>query len=137
MDIDLSTAAPPSPGRTLKLAEAFAEIVRVLNHATMHHEALQYPSEADRLIREISSAASRLPQLLGQVGAWLEREDAAERITVPSGDYQGNPLLAVATARLRLDAASAVAAQLQEALDSAASVTCNLGATETGEGGNG
>ncbi len=133
MDIDLSTDTAPSPERTIKLAEMIAEAVRVLNHQTRHHEALRYPSEADRLIRELSSAAGRLPQLLGQVGAWLKREDADGRIEVPYGEYQGNPLLAVAMARLRLDAASAAATALQEALDSAASVTCDLGAG--GEGG--
>jgi len=135
MDIDLSTGAPPSPERTLKLAETFAESVRVLNHTTMHHEALGEPSEADRLIREVSSAVSRLPQLLGQVSAWLEREDAAEGIAVPSGEYQGNPLLAVATARLRLDRAQEIAHDLAEALDFAASVTSGLAAAETGEDG--
>ena len=129
----LSTDSPPSPERTKKLAETFAECVRVMNHATRHREALEYPSDVDRVVRELSSAASRLPQLLSQIGAWLAQEDAAERIAVPSGEYQGNPLLAVATARLRLDMASAIAAALQEALDDAARVTCDLAAVEAEE----
>ena len=103
-----------------------------MNHATRHREALEYPSDVDRVVRELSSAAARLPQLLSQVGAWLEHEDA-ERIAVPSGEYQGNPLLAVATARIRLDMASAIAAALQEALDDAARVTCDLAAVEAEE----
>jgi len=75
---------------------------------------------------------SRLPQLLGQIDAWLEAEDAAERIEVPSGQYRGNPLLAVAAARLGLDAASVAAAGLQEALDAVARVTSDLAAREDG-----
>ena len=57
---------------------------------------------------------------------------AAERIEVPSGQYRGNPLLAVAAARLGLDAASVAAAGLQEALDAVARVTSDLAAREDG-----
>ena len=131
MDIDLSTAAPASPERTLQLAEALAEIVRTLNHLTRHPEALRWPSDADRLIRELATAASRLPQLLEQAAAWLAREDEAERIGIPSGEYAGCPLLATATAREYLEAAGAAAAVMQEALGSAASVTGTM--TGTGD----
>jgi hypothetical protein len=133
----LDTSAPPAPDYVLEVAEAFAECVRVMNHATRHHEALRYPSEADRLIREVSSGVIRLPQLLSQVRVWLEQEEAAGRIEVPSGEYQGNPLLAVTTARLRLEMAETVAGALQQALDDAASVTSGLAAAETGEDTNG
>ena len=132
MNIDLSTDAPPSPERTLKLAGMLAEIVRTLNHQTRHHEALEFPSEADRLIRELSSAASRLPQLLGQIGAWLDRERVAGRIEVPAGEFAGDARLAAVTAGVRLEMASAIAAALQEALDDVARVTCNLAAPEDG-----
>lgn len=126
MNIDLSTGTPPTPERTRQLAETLAEVVRTLNHTTMHHEALGEPADVDRVIRELVSAAERLPQLLGQIGAWLEREDAAERIEVPSGEYAGNPLLAVATARDLLDSAVTWAAGLHRALGLAASVTSDL-----------
>lgn len=133
--VAINIGGPRDPQYVLELAEAFAEIVRALNHITRDHEALLYPSEADRLIREVSSAASRLPQLLGQVGAWLEQERAAGRIEVPSGEFAGDARLAVVTAGVRLEMASAIAAALQEALDDAARVTCGLAAPETGEGG--
>jgi hypothetical protein len=128
--IDLSTGTPPAPERTRQLAETFAELARVMNHQTMHHEALAEPSDADRVVRELSSAAERLPQLLSQIGRWLDLEAAADRITVPSGRYQGNPPLAVAAARIRLERAGQIAAELQEALDDAASVTSTLAARE-------
>ena len=133
VSVALNIGIAPHPEYTLEVAGAIAEGVRLLNHHTRDHAALQYPAEVDRLIRELSSAAGRLPQLLAQVGAWLEREDAAERVAVPSGEYQGNPLLAVATARLRLDRAQEIARDLAEALDFAASVTSGLAAAETGE----
>ena len=135
MNIDLSTGAPPSPERTLQLAETLAEIVRVLNHQTMHHEALQYPAEADRVVRELLSAAERLPQLLGQVAGWLEAEQAAGRILPVAGDYAGRPDAAVAAARLRLDMAAAAASVLRQELGNVAALTTNLAAAETGEDG--
>jgi hypothetical protein len=130
--IALNTDGPREPHYVLELADGFAEIVRCLNHLTRDHAALEYPSEADHLIREIASGVSRLPQFLGQIDAWLEAEDAAERIEVPSGQYRGNPLLAVGAARLGLDAASVAAARLQEALDAVARVTCDLAARKDG-----
>lgn len=130
MDLDLSTGIPPSPERTLQLAGVLPEVVRTLNHATRDHEALHYPSDADRLIRALEMMASRLPQLIEQVDAWLEREDGAERIEIPSGEYEGNPLLATAAARMELDAARAAAADLRQSLASAASVTSGMAARE-------
>jgi hypothetical protein len=126
----LSTDGPADPHYLLEVVEAFAEAARVMNHLTLHHSALEYPSEADRLIREVSTAASRLPQLLSQAGGWLGREQAAGRITVPAGEFWSNPAAAVSMARLRLEMASAIAAALQEALDDAASITCHLAVAE-------
>ena len=122
----LDTGAPSDPEYVREVADAFAEAVRVLNHLTRHHEALKYPSEADRLIRVLATAASRLPQLCGQIGAWLAVEQEAGRVRVPSS----SSLHAVTAARMRLEAAAAVASELQEALDSAARVTCDLAAAE-------
>ena len=127
MDIDLSTDALPSPERTLQLAGTLAEVVRVLNHQTRHHEALRYPSEADRLIRELATIAMRLPQLIDQVSAWLRQEQDAGRIEVSHGDYAGNPHGAYIAAVMRLEAAQASAAELRADLESAASVTSTMG----------
>jgi hypothetical protein len=121
--LDLNTGTPPSPERTRQLAETFAELARVMNHTTMHHEALAEPSDADRVVRELSSAAGRLPQLLGQIGAWLELEQDAGRIQAARGE---DTVMAVIAARLRLERAGQIAAELQETLDDAASVTSTL-----------
>lgn len=127
MDIDLSTDTAPSPERTLQLAETFAELVRVMNHQTMHHEALRYPAEADRLIREIATAAGRLPQLLEQVTRWLQQEQEAGRIEMAGGKYP-NAAVGTDVARLHLEQAAADAGRLQKSLDAATSVTCDMAA---------
>jgi hypothetical protein len=131
VNIDLDTGHPPEPEYVLKVADAFAEAVRVMNLMTMHHEALREPSDADRLIRGISSAVSRLPQLCDQVSRWLAVEQAAGRIQVDGGR---DPGAAVTDVQARLKWASVPAAQLQNELDAAASVTSTLAGAET-EGG--
>jgi hypothetical protein len=70
--VALNSRAEPSPECVLELAEAIAEAVRVLNHQTLHREALPGPSDADDAVRALALAASRLPQLFGQIGARLE-----------------------------------------------------------------
>jgi hypothetical protein len=133
VNVDLSTDTPASPERTRQVAEFIAEAVRYLNHATMDHAAFGSPDDARRVLQEIATAAFRLPQLFGQVDRWLEREDEAERISVPSGQYRDNPLLAVATARDVLDTARADAARLSEDLERAARVTSDLAGVEDGD----
>lgn len=130
MDIDLSTDAPASPGRTLQLAETFAEIARTLNHTTMDHGALGSPAGADRVLREIETAVMRLPQFLSQVARWHALEDEAGRIAVPSGEWAGRPHTAVTALQVRLDAARATAAALSEDLKHAARVTSGLAGVE-------
>ena len=78
----LDTGAPPSPDYALEVAEAIAEGVRVLNHQTRHHEALEDPYDGDRLIRRLDSAVHRLPQLLDQIASWYEREAAEGKLEV-------------------------------------------------------
>ena len=136
--VTLNASGPADPEHLLEVMEAFAECVRVANHLARHHEALEYPSEADMLIGYLATAASRLPQLLGQVSGWYEQEQAAGRIRVPPGggwrSGWGEPDAAVAAARRKLEAARMVAEELHEALDAARSVTCNLAPAVPEEG---
>ena len=135
MDIDLSTGAPPSPGRTLKLAETLPDIMRTLNHQTMHHEALEYPAELDKLIRAAEIMVQRLPQLLTQAVRWVVAEHDAGRIEVSHGEWPGRPAAAVVALQVRRDGAIAAAEDLQAALAGMAQVTSCLEAAETGEDG--
>ena len=130
MNIDLSTDAPPSPERTLQLADTLANLVRVLNHQTRHHEALRYPSDADRFLREIERAVSGFPQLLGQVSGWIRQEQDAGRIEVSHGDYAGDPRAACAAAVMRLEVAQMTADTLRLDVEAAASVTSTMGGVE-------
>jgi hypothetical protein len=135
VNIDLSTGAPPSPERTRQLAETMAEIMRVLNHQTRHPESIGESADVDRVVRELSSVATRLPQLLRQLSAWLEAKQQAGRITAVGGDYAGRPDAAVMAEKVRLDVAGGAALVLAEELDHAAAITCDL-AAETGEDGD-
>lgn len=130
MDIDLNPGGPAGPDATLKAAEVFAEIVRYLNHATRDHAALRYPSDADRLLRDVSLAVSRLPQLCEQVAAWLHAEVYAGRVDMAHGSRFPNAGVAEDVMRLQLELAAARARELGKALDSAASVTSAMGAVE-------
>lgn len=129
-NVTLNVDGPRDPQYVLEVAEAAAQCVRVLNHLTRDHAALEYPAEADTLIRYLSSAAARLPQLLVQVGAWLEQEAADGRIRVIRGE---DPVTVVIAAQLRLERAAQIAAELQEALDFAASVTTGLAGVPDGK----
>ena len=131
--VALNIDAPPSPDYVLELAETIAEAVRVLNHQTRHHEALEYPSQADTLIRYLSSAASRLPQLLEQVSAWMNAEYAAGRIQMTGGEFM-QPAVAGLAVEARLGKAAEHAEALRQALDSATAVTSAMAAREGTDG---
>lgn len=134
MDITLDTSAPPEPAYVLEVARALAESARVLAHLTRHAEALGEPPDADRLVRELSSCAGRLPQVLSQVSRHLSRDGGEGRIGVVSGQYAGRPDAAVTALWQHLDAASAVLMRAASELDAAAEITSAMAATE--EAGN-
>ena len=131
-EITLDIDAPRDPAYTRAVAEAAAEAIRVLNHATFGagNGALRHPSDIDAVLRSLAALAFRLPQLRSQLAAWLEAEQAAGRIQVTGGEYEGKPALAVAEARSWLAAAAVHAAELAEALDAAAGIACHMGAGE-------
>ena len=129
-DITITTAAPADPATVTEYGDALPELVRALNHVVAHHSALDYPSDADRLIRNVSLAVSRLPQLLEQVSGWLEAEQAAGRIRMASGSPFASASLAAEVARMKLEQAQAYARVLQQALDAATSVTSDMAGVE-------
>jgi hypothetical protein len=128
----LNLDGPYSPEATLRAAGLAAEAVRYLNHATMHREAIAYPSEADALIRELAVMAGRLPQLLGQIGARVNAEHEAGRIRLASGTGLEAAAYAVLAATSRLESASEYASLLQQALARAALVTSGMAVQEDG-----
>ena len=59
--VTLNVSAPPGPDYVLEVAQAFAECVRVMNHATRHHAALEYPHEGDQFLRYLESPYPACP----------------------------------------------------------------------------
>lgn len=91
------------------LARTAAEAVRSLNHATLGGGGLGQPSDAYEVLGELTTAASRLPQLLAQVAGFLDRALAGGRLGHDLGE---DPCFAVETAGLFLDGARLSAAAL-------------------------
>ena len=98
-----------SPDRTLALARTAAEAIRSLNHATLGGDGLAQPADAYAVLGELSLAASRLPQLLGQVGRWLAAALATGRLGCDDGT---DPAGAVSSAQIFLSDARGSAAAL-------------------------
>ena len=68
--ISLNPDGPHSPEHTAEVAAMFDACSRFLTYATMSG-GLEYPSEVYRLLGEMYSATGRLPQLCGQLTAFL------------------------------------------------------------------
>ena len=98
-----------SPGQALALARTAAEAIRSLNHATLGGDGLGQPADAYAILGELALAASRLPQLLGQVGTWLAAALADGRLGCDDGT---DPAVAVSGAWLFISDARGSAAAL-------------------------
>ena len=99
-------AYPAAPDEAVEVARAANEAIRVLNHATLHANdcpVLREPSDAYRLMAEMGQLASRLPQLLTQISAFLQRQLQHGLVTVEGGEYRGDPFGAVGTASHELE----------------------------------
>ena len=107
----------------LEVAEAASEAIRVLNEQTRHHEALESPEDADVVVSALATMAHRLPQLLDQVGHWLEAEEAAGRLEVTDGKFAGKPGAAVDVVRTYLDGTAGRFREAERLLESAHQVT--------------
>jgi hypothetical protein len=98
------------------LARTAAEAVRSLNHATLGGNGLEQPSDACEVLGELSLTASRIPQLLGQVGRWLAAALAAGRLGCDDGT---DPAAAISGAWLFISDARGSAAALARDLEQA------------------
>jgi hypothetical protein len=106
--IGLTTDGPHSPQYRAEVEDALAECARVLVYATREGAGgLEYPADAYRLIGALYEAIGRVPQLLGQTGAFLSAQAAAGKL----GDDQGRDpaIQAGMAADLLEDAASRIA----------------------------
>ena len=104
------------------LASEAAEAVRALNHATLPGAGgLMFPADAHDVTGQLSLLASRLPQALAQLLAFLHAEVQAGRVVIVAGEHAADPAAALAAVTGSLDAAVAAARRLHQALDAAQS----------------
>ncbi len=116
------------------LAGDAAESVRALNHATRPGAGgLVFPADAYDVTGQLSLLASRLPQALAQLLAFLQDEVRAGHVVIVAGEHAGEPAAALATVTVSLDAAVAAARRLHQALDAAPNQLTWAGAASPGE----
>ncbi len=102
------------------LASQAAEAVRALNHATRPGASgLVFPADAYDVTGQLALLASRLPQALAQLLAFLHAEVAAGRVVIVSGPHAGDPAAVLAAVTASLDSAVVSARRLHQALDAA------------------
>lgn len=110
-----------------ELAEAGAEAIRALNHATFGGRAgYAYPSDAYRTIGELAALLHRLPQALEQISLYLGDEHRAGRIVADWGSYATRTEVAVDDAQLALAFARDHLEGAAVALDKAHTATSGL-----------
>ena len=123
--ITLNPLGPHSPEYTRQVAA-----VRVLNHATgpQHRAAaLEFPSDVDVILGHVTAAVAGLPQLLSQLLAWLQDENAAGRVRL---DNRGDPGEAVTDVGMDLLEANGFLDQVRTLLDAARQNTARMGAPD-------
>jgi hypothetical protein len=106
----------PQAAGPAALARTAAEAVRSLNHLTLGPGGLTQPADVYEVLGDLSLAASRIPQLLSQVGRWLATALAAG---VLGCDDRTDPACAVSGAWIFLSDARGSAAALARDLDQA------------------
>jgi hypothetical protein len=136
--ITLSPGGPHSPAYTRQVANAAAEAIRVLNHATFQASggALAHPADVDAVIQALATMHARLPQLYGQLTGWLREQATAGRLQTSHGPYRGDPAAAVAEIAISLQNAALGADAAHEALGMAGQITATISAVG-GESGGG
>lgn len=103
-------------------AEAAAEAIRALNHATLRG-GYEWPGDVDAVIDSLHQMARRLPQSLTQAITWLDAACEAGRI---HHDQDAVPEQAVDEALSALVEAVRCAQTLARSLGTARSVTAHL-----------
>lgn len=106
-------------------AQAAAQAVRDLNHATVSGTGYAYPSDVYEVLGALVLLAQRLPQALTQAGVWLDREHDAGRVGHDSGEAL-KLASDLSAALLGLSDAVGHAAALATALDQAQQSTARL-----------
>lgn len=100
-----------------RYADVAAEALRALNHTTRPGSTgLHTPADVYDTLAGLELLTARLPQVLTQLQAFLEREHAAGRVQVVDGPHTGDPAALLAATTHELSAAAVTAASLRDAL---------------------
>lgn len=117
MDISLNTDGPHSPEYTRELGEAVAEAVRCLNYATRTGSTgLEYPGDVYSLLGALYTGTERLPQLIGQLVAFLAAQGGSGTL---ADDHGRDVPTQIAEASYHLGHAHGMATALTKALQQA------------------
>lgn len=95
-----------TPEDARALADDASQTIRALNLATLPADGcpgLVHPTDAFDVIGALAELARRLPQLLEQVSAFLQRQLQLDLVAVDDGDFAGDPLGAIGTAAHALE----------------------------------
>ncbi|MCW2597572.1 MAG: hypothetical protein JWP39_3460 [Jatrophihabitans sp.] len=95
-----------TPEDARALADDASQTIRALNLATLPADGcpgLVHPTDAFDVIGALAELARRLPQLLEQVSAFLQRQLQFDLVAVDDGDFAGDPLGAIGTAAHALE----------------------------------
>lgn len=110
-----------------QLAEAAAQAVRSLNHATLPHlrgyENWRYPSDAYDVVGALHAMAAYLPQALEQIGHLVEQLHTTDQIRSDKG---GDGVVDVHAALMALERARAEAEQVASRLTTAHNALSSL-----------
>jgi len=123
MRIELKPDGPHDDDSAIEVANALAECVRVLNHATLPTAGVRYPATVYTLMGALSQSVHRMGQLMANcAGLLADMDSAGELRDVADDDSAGAVLF------FRGDARDAVAALSEAArrLDACQQATANL-----------
>jgi hypothetical protein len=97
---------PGTPDAARAVADSASEAIRALNHATLPadgYPGLQYPADAYYLLGALNQLVTRIPQLLEQTSAFLQRQLQFDLVTVDCGEFASDALGAIGTASHELE----------------------------------
>jgi len=131
MDRLLPLGGPYDPDGVAEAARTIAELVRRLNHATVHSSALRYPPHVHRTVEALRSALHGLRQTFTQIAVRLDGLGADPRVGHDSG---ADPAAACAEAASQLRQAADALSAVTDPLAKAERVTYPLGYANTRRG---
>jgi hypothetical protein len=112
------------------LADRAAQAIRLLNHRTRPAtEGLAEPGDTAEIIADLASMAAMLPQLLDQLGHWLEHQQHAGRLRVDTYAPLPDPAATVHALTDSLQHVNQCMQRAATALDTAHQHAAHLAAT--------